>query len=198
MSGFAKRPGGGALLVLGVHEAELIRTLASQLVELLRHGEPQAVVAADPLASLVDLTGPVEAPTDPVLARLLPDAYRDDDEAAADFRRYTERALRGGKVDDACAVIDSLTAAGLSEDDLAVADARDLEVSLEAPAAQSWLRCLTDLRLALATRLGIEQDDEEMWAAMPADDPRVHVHDIYDWLGYLQETLVRALSARRR
>ena len=198
MSGFSKRPGGGALLVLGLHEAGLIRTLASQLVELLRHGEPDAVVAADPLASLVDLTGPVEAPTDPVLARLLPDAYRDDDEAAADFRRYTERALRGGKVDDACAVIESLEAAGLPAEELVDPRPDDLEVALGAAAAESWLRCLTDLRLALATRLGIDEDDEEVWAAMPADHPRVHVHDIYDWLGYLQETLVRALSARRR
>jgi hypothetical protein len=198
VSGFTRRPRGGALLLLGVHEAALIATLASQLVELLRHDEPvEGAVAADPLASLVDLTGPVESPTDPVLARLLPDAYRDDAEAAADFRRYTERGLRSGKVDDACAVIESLRAAGLPADEPPVG-VGELDVTLDDAAAQSWLRSLTDLRLALATRLGIEQDDDEVWAAMPEDDPRVHVHDIYAWLGYLQETLVQALSTRRR
>ncbi len=42
------------------------------------------------------LHGPVAdtIPEDPVLARLLPDAYRDDPEAAGEFRRYTEPALR--------------------------------------------------------------------------------------------------------
>lgn len=198
MSGFVRRPGGGALVVLGAHEAALVATLAGQLVELLRDAEPSpAAVGADPLASLVDLTGPVEAPTDPVLARLLPDAYPDDPESAADFRRFTERGLRDGKVADACTVVDSLRAAGLPADPTAGVDADDLQVSLDAEGAHSWLRCLADLRLALATRLGIEQDDDEVWAALPPDDPRGHVHDIYDWLGYLQETLVQTLSPRR-
>ncbi|MGH8827944.1 MAG: DUF2017 family protein [Jiangellaceae bacterium] len=30
---------------------------------------------------------------------------------------------------------------------------------------------------------------------MDEDDPRRHVHDVYDWLGWVQETLVRVLSA---
>ena len=48
------------------------------------------------------------------------------------------------------------------------------------------------MRLAIATRLGIEEGDEEFWYSLPDDDPRAQVHDIYDWVGYLQETLVRA------
>ena len=36
-------------------------------------------------------------PDDPVLARLFPDAYEDDGEAAGEFRRYTEMGLRDGK-----------------------------------------------------------------------------------------------------
>ena len=28
---------------------------------------------------------------------------------------------------------------------------------------------------------------------LPDDDPRAQAHDIYDWVGYLQETLVDAL-----
>ena len=32
-----------------------------------------------------------------MLARLLPDGYRDDPEAAGEFRRYTESALRSAK-----------------------------------------------------------------------------------------------------
>ena len=37
------------------------------------------------------------APEDPVLARLLPDGYRDDPEAAGEFRKYTEPSLRSAK-----------------------------------------------------------------------------------------------------
>ena len=59
--------------------------------------------------------------------------------------------------------------------------------------ASSWLRSFTDLRLALATRLEVEDGDEDYWLAMPEDDPRSQAHDIYEWVGYLQETLVDAL-----
>jgi hypothetical protein len=48
--------------------------------------------------------------------------------------------------------------------------------------------------LALATRLEVEEDDEDRWLAMPDDDPRGQAHDIYQWVGFLQETLVDALT----
>ena len=33
-----------------------------------------------------------------------------------------------------------------------------------------------------------------VWHALPDDDPRAQAHDIYEWVGYLQETLVEALT----
>ena len=57
------------------------------------------------------------------------------------------------------------------------------------------MRSFTDLRLALATRLEVEEGDEVYWASLPDDDPRGQAHDIYLWVGYLQETLVDALSS---
>jgi hypothetical protein len=57
------------------------------------------------------------------------------------------------------------------------------------------MKAITDMRLALASRLGIEEGDEEFWDALPEDDPRAHVHDIFDWLAYLQETLVHAVAS---
>ena len=60
--------------------------------------------------------------------------------------------------------------------------------------ATQWMRSFTDIRLALATRLGIEEGDESYWDMLPEEDPRTHVHDIYEWVGYLQETLVQSLS----
>ena len=70
-----------------------------------------------------------------------------------------------------------------------------IDVELEEPEAETWMRSFTDLRLALATRLEVEEGDEDVWAAMPEDDPRSQAHDIYDWVGYLQQTLVDALSS---
>ncbi len=57
---------------------------------------------------------------------------------------------------------------------------------------RSWLRCITDLRLTLAERLGVTVDDDEYWAALDADDERLPVYEIYGWLGYLLESLLDA------
>jgi hypothetical protein len=173
-------------------EADLLRSLASQLVELLRNEVAAPTSAEDPLESMLELDGPTTEPEDPVLARLFPSAYRDDPEAAGDFRRFTERTLRDGKAANADAVVDALEEAGLPAE--LTEDGLTFDVELDAEAALVWMRSLTDMRLALATRLGVEEGDEDYWAALPADDPRGHVHEIYDWLGFLQETLVRAAS----
>ena len=105
---------------------------------------------------------------------------------------YTEQGLRHGKAEAACTIIDTLEEAGLPTD--AFEDGLMIDVELTPAEAETWMRSFTDLRLALATRLGIEEDDEERWAALPDDDPRSQAHDIYEWVGYLQETLVGALS----
>ena len=47
------------------------------------------------------------------------------------------------------------------------------------------------MRLAIATRLEIEEETRSTGADCH-DDPRAQVHDIYDWLGFLQETLVQS------
>ena len=91
-----------------------------------------------------------------MLQRLLPDAYRDDTEEAAEFRRFTERSLTSAKVANAETVLATLRDAGLDETKVDEAeDQEPLEVELDAAAVQAWLRTLTDVRLALAIRLGI-------------------------------------------
>lgn len=193
MSGFARhRRSRRVIATFTGFEADLLRSLASQLVELLRNEAAVPREDQDPFEAMMDFSGPETEPEDPVLARLFPTAYREDPEAAAEFRRFTEGGLRDGKAAAAVAIIDGLEEAGLppelSEDGLMI------DVELDEPTAETWMRSFTDLRLALATRLGIEDDDEEYWASLPDDDPRSQAHDIYDWVGYLQETLVGALS----
>lgn len=133
--------------------------------------------------------GPMSTPEDPVVARLFPAAYADDDESAADFRRFTQDRLVDSKHTSAQAVLAMLP------DDLAD---DDVEIALDRAAALQWLGTLNDIRLALGTRLGVEQDDDEVWAALPDDDPRGTVHQIYQWLGWIQETLVSAMPRPSR
>ena len=141
---------------------------------------------------MFDFSGPTAEPEDPVLRRLFPTAYPDDEEAAAEFRRFTEGTLRDGKADAAAGIIDALEEAGLPP--LLEEEGLVIDVELDEAAATAWLRSFTDVRLALATRLGVEEGDEDYWHTLPDDDPRAQAHDIYEWVGYLQETLVDALS----
>lgn len=189
--GFVPR-GAGVLATFSGFEADLLRSLASQLVELLRNEVAAPTGSSDPLEDLLDFTGPTTEPDDPVLARLFPTAYPDDEEAAGEFRRFTEQGLRDGKARNAVLIIDQLEEAGLPGE--LEEDGLWIEVELTPGQANAWLRSFTDIRLALATRLGVEEGDDDYWRSLPEEDPRAHVHDIYEWVGYLQETLVAALS----
>ena len=182
MSGFARhRRSGHVIATFTGFEADLLRSLASQLVELLRNEAAVPRHDIDPFESLMDFSGPTTEPEDPVLARLFPTAYHDDEEAAAEFRRYTEAGLRDGKAAGAASVIDTLEEAGLPTE--LTEEGLVIDVEIDQATAETWLRTFTDLRLALATRLGIEDGDEDVWLAMPDDDPRSQAYDIYHWLG---------------
>jgi hypothetical protein len=192
VTGFTRhRKSGAAVTTFTAFEADLLRSLAAQLIELLRNESATPQPAGDSLEDMLDFAGPTREPEDPVLARLFPTAYREDEEAAAEFRRYTESDLRNGKAAGAAAVIDTLEEAGLPAEPQ---DGLFIDVELDRATALTWMRSFTDMRLAIATRLGIEEGDEDAWYALPDDDPRAQVHDIYDWVGYLQETLVQAVS----
>jgi len=192
MDGFQRARNGGAVANFSGFEADLLRSLASQLVELLRNEVAAPTAGADPLEAMLDFTGPTNEPDDPVLARLFPSAYSDDAEAAGEFRRFTEGSLRDGKARNAALIIDMLEESGLpkelNEDGLVI------DVELAPADVICWMKSFTDMRLALATRLGIEEGDEDYWDSVPDDDPRGQVHHIYSWLGFLQETLVEAAT----
>lgn len=191
MSSFVRHHSGAVISTFQVYEADLLHSLASQLVELLRNEQAAPVVSDDPFEALLDFSGPVDEPEDPVLLRLFPSAYADDPEAAGEFRRYTESTLRDGKERDAVTVMETLTEAGLPEEPTDATMMIDVE--LDDATAVAWLKAFNDIRLAIATRIGVADGDDEHWAQLPDDDPRVHAHDIYQWLGWLQETLLAAM-----
>jgi hypothetical protein len=196
VSGFERhRRSGRVIATFTGFEADLLRSLASQMVELLRNerAEPAAPTADAFDAMTAEFSGATTIPEDPVLARLFPTAYPHDEESAADFRRFTESGLRDGKASAAGSIIDTLEDAGLPPE--LTEDGLVIDVELTHAEAEAWMRAFTDIRLALATRLGVEAGDEHYWHSLPDDDPRAQAHDIYEWVGYLQETVVEALTS---
>ena len=175
--GFQRTATGRIVLRVDVVEKGLLGSLVEQLIEFVT---PEGAAEEDPLVSLVGLNPDAERPEDPALARLFPDAYLDDADAAAQFRRFTERALRETKLAHAQTVLDTLRRSGE-------------KVTLTADEATAWLGALNDVRLALGTRLGVTEEGMAELAELPEDDPRAATFHVYDWLTYLQETLVRSV-----
>ena len=192
MAGF-RRTARGVSARFTAGQAGILRSLVAQVAELVGGpGSAQAPTAESQqepagadglpmdLAAILATDGPLAPPEDPVLARLLPDAYGDDPESAGEFRRYTEPGLRSGKVAAAQTVLATLPAAGG-------------RVRLSTGDAEAWLRSLNDVRLALGVVLGITEDYEREFASTEPGDPREAYLHVYDFLTFLQETLVRAL-----
>jgi hypothetical protein len=177
-----KRHRGGTVTVeLEPFEAQILQRLAGELLDLLDDGS--ATDTGDPLESLLE-EGPSVPPADPALARLLPDGYRDDAQAAAEFRRFTEQELRQTKRSNAQVMLATL-------DEVPELGGR---VTLDDAQAHAWLYALNDLRLALGTRLDITEDYERQVDALDSDDPRHPAFAIYEWLTVVQDTLVGELG----
>jgi hypothetical protein len=191
---FRRRRRGGLTATFEIGEAHLLASLAGQVIELLRDRNGADESDADPLAAQIGMGGPSLPPEDPVLQRLLPDAYRDDAEDAGEFRRFTERGLTSSKVHNAELLIGSLIDGGLTFGELPDEDDDPVEIELNPEQAQAWLRSLTDIRLSLAVRLGIETDEDTVRISQSDDDQVLAMSDIYEWLGYVQETLIAALD----
>jgi hypothetical protein len=194
------RRSGAVRLELAAEEAGEIDSLIEQLATLLAPAaevdtgdgaaadagpDPAADPADDTLAGLEwPGSNPVDVPEDPAMRRLLPDAYRDDPEAAAEFRRYTDLTLRDEMAADIAAVRTDLVS-------LAVAPHK---LTLTNESAEAWLRVLNRLRLVLAVRLGIETaHDQEALEYIESDDPRAQAFMLYEWIGFLLGSVLRAL-----
>jgi sarcosine oxidase gamma subunit len=174
MRAFRRDSSGAAVARFDREEAGILRHLSGEMLELLDRS-----VSSE------------EARTDPALARLLPDAYRDDAEAAAEFRRFTGPDLAGRKMDDARAITAALDAGDGSSHGRVFAGLGEVAVRLEGPQAIAWMRALTDMRLALAVRLGIDRADD----VEPEGDTAAAIRSVYDWLGGVQDGLVRAVDS---
>ncbi len=133
-------------------------------------------------------------PEDPAVLRILPNAAPTDREVADEFRRLTEPELRATKLDRL-----RVMWLALSED--------GPEWEVPADQAMATAAALTDVRLVLAARLGLDTDDdaaalhreiemtERSLATSAASDlainrERVWLGMLYQALTWLQESLM--------
>jgi hypothetical protein len=151
-----------------------------------RFGPGEAAVLNEVMLEVITLLSEGFDRADPVIERLFPDVYRDDAVLSAELRRYIEDDLRSAKLEQAALLLDALPVEGG-------------EVALDEEQAEAWLRALTDVRLTLGLRLGIADDDVDIESELDEailTDPtsaRVAQLSVYQYLTYLQESLVGAL-----
>lgn len=122
-------------------------------------------------------------PQDPALLRLLPPAS-EDEVVAGELRRLSEASVRTAKAQRLHTVWRELQAPGE-------------KVSVPAERAMDWAGALTDVRLVLAERLGIEDEDDaarlDRVALTSPDDVSRALATLYLALSWLQESLLAAM-----
>lgn len=212
MSTFRRKENGDLVITFTSQEAHVLVNLTEQLLELLADGDGQAH-QVDPLLHLVGFSSSELPPEDPVLRRLLPNAYEDDQEAG-EFRRYTEHGLREKKKAHAYLIYEALLPQDEDWNGDIPLDKGSIEVSFTASDAMAWLGGLNDLRIALAVRLGfgtekgkpqsdkIPSSDNQAsnealhrkYELMVDSDPMKAVYAVYSWIGWLQQSLLDALE----
>lgn len=160
-------------------ERRLLAGLFSDAAELL--GGDDAETEADELAKLVGMSSG-ERPTDPAVLRLLPDVDAEDPEHAEEFRRLTERDIRESKLANFRTALFTLDRSGRAE--------------LTEDQARAWATALGDVRLILATRLGIatESDLENLLETLDQQpESTVMTVNVYELLTWAQDRITTIL-----
>lgn len=150
-------------------EREVLGDLAATVAEALMERARSA--PKDELAEITGIaTGHKEAPTDPALARLLPDFERDEDEEfegdKALLRSMNETDIIKAKLQNLSVITDALGPDG------------SVHVALDEPEAHAWIAAVNDLRL---------------WVASGSDRSNRDAEQLVDWLAYNLESLLQIL-----
>jgi Domain of unknown function (DUF2017) len=116
---------------------------------------------------------------DEVTQRLFPDAYNNEHDAEQ-FRELTDSDLRSDKLQAVDEVDDQLAKDGA------------VELELQRGSVASLLAVLTDLRLAIGTRLAVTE--ETMGAELDPSDPETPALSVLHWLGWIQELVLSAID----
>ena len=170
-------------------ERAIVGSVVKDVAELLGYGVAADSPPADDGLPALQWNEPDPAaaklPHDPALARLLP-AASDDEDVATELRHLTEESIRSAKGERLRRVWWDLQ--GTEE-----------EIRIDADQAMAWAGSLTDVRLVLASRLGVEDAEgaqalEEI-AASGDDEVSRALATLYLALSWLQESLVEAMLA---
>ncbi len=127
------------------------------------------------LRSLAPQMRELLASDDPVLDRLYPVAYPDDEDRETEYRLLVRDELRSSHEAALTALEESADAERLDEEQL-----------------QAWMRAVNEVRLVLGTRLDVTEEGHERPTA--PDDPRNGAFAVYDYLTWLQGSIVEALA----
>lgn len=114
-----------------------------------------------------------EDPGDPTLRRLRQSAYEDDQEADGEFQELMQRELEDGRRQALTLLVETASRERLTAEEL-----------------DAWLRALTDLRLALGTRLEVTEDTYDR--DIDPRDPAAYELSVFAYLSWLQEQAVEA------
>ena len=174
---------------LAAHEATLLRSLVTSLLEMLDERETSS--PRDELEELTGMkTGHSQPPEDDTMKRLLPDFHRAQSEHPAGsgnveslnsaLRSLHEPSIIDAKREAAQRLLATLPTAGgkfeLTESD-----------------AHCWAAAVNDVRLALGTMLEISPSGPDR---LPEGHPMAGHLDVYQWLTVLQEYLVLGLISK--
>ena len=120
---------------------------------------------------------------DDVMQRLFPPAHDDECEQQA-YEELVGSELRRVKME----ALDTVERA-LAGDGSARVDLTDDEI-------EEWLRMLNDLRLAIGTRLQV--DETKMEKPFDASDPEAPALSVLHWLGWLQGAMLEEMAGEIR
>ena len=159
---------------------------------MLNIGDDERAVIARLLAELRELLTSVDdtegGPVSPVLQRLFPNAYVDDEEKEAEYQRLMREELVASRLFQ----IDAVTAMlGLTEDP-ADEDRADSKGGRELDEGEviALMQSVNALRMVLGTLLDIGEEEIEI----DDDDEMVAEHHLYAYLSFLLEWIVRSLQ----
>lgn len=181
---------GGLVLLLERDEAAMLDQLVEQLIQLMQSHSGTAL-DPDPLFASLEVGGSEELPDDPALARLFPDAYEGNVDAAQ-FRRVTEQGLLNRKLQDAMDVTTALGLGGGVPEEGAGA----VEVEVTPATLPAWIRTMTALRLAIAARIGLEAPEDH--ARLLADEETRGTVLVFDWIAAILESVLAIAGPEAR
>jgi Domain of unknown function (DUF2017) len=144
----------------------------------LRLERGEADVLRQLIDELLELLRSAEA-DDRVSQRLFPDAYDSPEDTAA-YNELVADQLRRDKIESLQGVREALGRGRV-------------DVTLSREACERWLTALTDLRLALGTRLEITE--QKMGADLDPQDPQAPWLAALHWLGWVQESMLQAVDS---